>query len=283
MPSTPVTVAFLCFETTVHVRENLNRMAKLAAQAKDQGAQWVFLPEMWTHQSKDLSRFQAMSEQASQEALPFVQALAKRLNLVFFAGSWTEDAQHPSKYYNTQYVIDQQGQVIAQYRKIYLFKVDDGSSNPYRETKKFIPGTQAVTCQVDQWRVGLSTCFDVRFPSHYENMAADGPLDIITVPSAFLRKTGKDHWKVLLKARAIEQQAFVIAANRIGQPEDPRVEFFGHSMVVDPWGDVLLDSKQGEGVFCTEINPTRLTEVRRFLPVTKVKQYKSTSAGSNHE
>ncbi|MCB0272432.1 MAG: hypothetical protein KDD46_05405 [Bdellovibrionales bacterium] len=273
--NTKVTVAFLNFVTDKSVQNNIDQVLTLMEQAKEKGAKWVFLPELWTHQSASLDEFRTLSKQADQIVLTQVQKACQMHQLVCFAGSWTETSTHPDKFYNTQYVIDEKGEVISKYRKVHLFKMDDGSPDPYRETKKFVPGESAVTCQVDSWKVSLSTCFDIRFPEYYIACAKEGPVDVITVPSAFIQRTGRDHWEVLLRARAIENQAYVIASNRLGAHEDPRIKaYFGHSMVIDPWGTVLLDTKDELGVFTATIDLQRISEVRTLLPLMKVKQYK---------
>lgn len=269
------TIAFLNFISGKDVQQNINQVSVLMAQAKQQGADWVFLPEMWTHQTACMDEFREKSKEASDTVLNQICSIAKVHQIQCFAGSWTEEDPDKDKFYNTQYVINPDGEVVGKYRKVHLFKMDDGSDDPYRETKKFIPGEKPTTLDVDSWHTCLSTCFDIRFPEFYFSMSKEQPLDVITLPSAFLQSTGRDHWEVLLKARAIENQSYVIASNRIGKHEDPRIEaYFGHSMVVDPWGKVILDTQDELGVFTATINRTRLDEVRKLLPLHKVKSYK---------
>ncbi|MCB1197915.1 MAG: hypothetical protein KDK51_06040 [Deltaproteobacteria bacterium] len=270
-----VRVAFLNFVTGKNVQANIDQVALLMEDAKAKRADWVFLPEMWTHQTACMDEFREKSVEASDIVLNQIKKLALQHDLDCFAGSWTEQMSGQNKFYNTQYVISSQGEVVGKYRKVHLFKMDDGSDDPYRETKKFIPGTDAVSIELNSWNIILSTCFDIRFPEFYLSAGRQKPADLITLPSAFLRSTGRDHWEVLLKARAIENQCYLIASNRIGQHEDPRIEaYFGHSMVVDPWGKVLLNTQDQVGVFTVDIDFARIAQVRKLLPLHDVKQYK---------
>ncbi|MEZ4819078.1 MAG: nitrilase-related carbon-nitrogen hydrolase [Bdellovibrionota bacterium] len=238
-----VRVAFLNFVTGKDVQANIDQVAVLMGDAKAKGADWVFLPEMWTHQTACMDEFREKSVEASVIVLKQIKKLALQHSLDCFAGSWTEEVSGQNKFYNTQYVISSQGEVVGKYRKVHLFKMDDGSDDPYRETKKFIPGAEAVSIELNSWNIVLSTCFDIRFPEFYLSAGKRKAADLITLPSAFLQRTGRDHWEVLLRARAIENQSYVIASNRIVH-DDPRIEsYFGHSMVVDPWGKVFLIPK----------------------------------------
>lgn len=271
-----VQAAVVSFHTTKNPKENLAVVETYIKLAKSRGAEWVFLPELWTHRSVDQNEFLASSKYVSDTMLASVCELAKTYSISIFAGTWTETSNHPTKFYNTQYVIDSQGTCIAKYQKVHLFSILPNDQNGYSETKRYVPGDKVTTFSHQDWNIGLSTCFDLRFPSFYEKLCECKPLDVITVPSGFLERTGKYHWEPLLKARAIENQCYIIASNKIGKHEDPRIDkFYGHSMIIDPWGEIVLNSLEETGVFFATISKSKLEEVRRQLPLREVKSCKT--------
>lgn len=276
--SSAVQVAILCFQTTQNPDDNIATVESYLKIAASRGAQWVFLPELWTHRAIEEDQFQKVSKVVSETMLDRMCELAKKYQIQLFAGTWTEKSDHPTKFYNTQYVIDSNGQCVTKYRKVHLFSIQNKDKPGYSETKRYIPGKVTPPFKFLDWNIGLSTCFDLRFSSFYEKLCQCHTVDILTVPSGFLERTGRLHWEPLLKARAIEHQCYVIAANQVGKHENPAIgKFYGHSMVINPWGEIVLDSGEDTGVFMVTIDKTRIQEVRDTIPMAEIKNCKKES------
>ncbi|MCC7459721.1 MAG: hypothetical protein IT286_00330 [Proteobacteria bacterium] len=274
--SDKLNIAILCFKTTSKPEDNLATVENYLKTAVERGAEWVFLPELWTHRAIDEAVFQMVSKQVSDTMQDIVANLAKKYQVSIFAGTWTEKADHPTKYYNTQFVFDSQGHVISKYRKVHLFSIQDKNKQGYAETKRYIPGKIVEPVSHQNWSVGLSTCFDLRFSNFYEKLCKTARIDILTVPSGFLERTGRLHWEPLLKARAIEHQCFVVAPNQVGAHENPIIgKFYGHSMVISPWGEILLDSGEEAGVFLATLDKQKIADVRATIPMREIKSCKS--------
>ncbi len=246
-------------------QQNEQNAVAFCRQAAERSADWILLPEMFYYHGP-YDRLQQVAEPANGPLQERFAALAKRLKVVIFAGSWPEIVEGQEKVANVSYVFWRQGEVLGRYVKTHLFHLigADGKA-AYDESDGYVAGDDIVSIQVDGWRVGLSTCYDLRFPGLYEKMMANGPLDMITVPSAFTFETGKDHWQILLQARAIEQQAYVFASNQVGEHR-PGKRSYGHSMVVDPWGYKLADTGDEAGIAFATASKARIEEVRRRLP-----------------
>jgi predicted amidohydrolase len=169
--------------------------------------------------------------------------------------------------FNTSVLFDREGELVATYRKIHLFDADPPGAVPSRESLLFTPGEEVVTVETEFGRVGLSICYDVRFPELYRNLAVRGAT-IVFVPAAFRHETGVDHWEVLLRARAIEDQAFVVAAAQWGTwgPSGRERRNFGHSLVADPWGRLVALAPDGVGVTVAELDLAATARVREILP-----------------
>jgi predicted amidohydrolase len=180
------------------------------------------------------------------------------------AGSFHERGPDPAHTYNTSLVFDRSGTLAAAYRKIHLYDVEIPGRVSYRESASVAPGDAPVTVDVEGVRVGLSICYDLRFPELYRRLA-DAGAQLLLVPSAFMLHTGRDHWEVLLRARAIENQCYVLAAGQIGD-HDPGRTCYGRSMVVDPWGTVLAQAPDQVGVTVADLDLERLARVRAELP-----------------
>ena len=167
--------------------------------------------------------------------------------------------------YNTALLFDRSGRIAATYRKIHLFEafLDDGTH--IRESDYYQAGTNPVTVNVEGWRTGLSVCYDIRFPELYRHYASAGA-ELFLVPADFTQRTGRDHWSVLLRARAIENQAFVVAANQCGTNTVSGVTSYGHSMIVDPWGEILNEAGEDEDIITAELTRERLDAVRQRVP-----------------
>jgi predicted amidohydrolase len=242
---------------------NLVRAESLVARAASTGADVVVLPEKWNLIGS------ADDYRAAAEPLdggPSVEAMsrwARSLGITLVGGSITEQREGREKLSNTSCIFDPEGALVAVYRKIHLFDVEV-AGQIYRESEAEEPGTEPVVARVEDWAVGLSVCYDVRFPELYRILALEGA-ELATVPAHFTTPTGKDHWHVLLRARAIENQYYVAAAGQVGETL-PGKPAYGRSLVVDPWGIVLAQAPDEETVITAEIDRARLREIRAKLP-----------------
>ena len=258
-----IRAAAIQLNSTADKARNLEVAGRLVAEAAEAGAELVVLPEKWNvlGSSDDLA---AGAE--SIETGPTIAAArewARKLGINVVAGSIAERAEDAERLFNTSCAIDAAGEIVAVYRKIHMFDVDVGGVR-YRESDTEQPGEEIVTAALGELEVGLTVCYDLRFPELYRIVAVRGAR-LITVPSAFTATTGRDHWEVLIRARAIENQAFVVAPNQVGQAP-PNYESWGHSMIVDPWGVVLAEAPDGEGFIEAELDLARQAEVRSSLP-----------------
>ena len=242
---------------------NLERAESLVARAASTGADVVVLPEKWNLIGS------ADDYRAAAEPLdggPSVEAMslwARSLGITLVGGSITERREGREKLSNTSCVFDPEGALVAVYRKIHLFDVEV-AGHIYRESEAEEPGTEPVVARVEDWAVGLSVCYDVRFPELYRILALEGA-ELATVPAHFTTPTGKDHWQVLLRARAIENQYYVAAAGQVGETL-PGKPAYGRSLIVDPWGIVLAQAPDEETVITAEIDRVRLRDIRAKLP-----------------
>jgi predicted amidohydrolase len=249
--------------------DNLERAERLVAQAAATGADLVMLPEKWTGIGPpDLSR--AVAECLDDgEATLAMREWAKRHGITLHGGSIVERREGREKLSNTSLVIDPEGEIAAVYRKIHLFDVQVGG-HVYRESETEEPGDQLVRTEVEGWKLGLTICYDLRFPELYRLLALEG-CEVLAVPAAFTLYTGKDHWEPLLRARAIENQCFVVAANQWGSYADGKAAY-GRSMIVDPWGVVVAQAPDGDGVISAELDRERIADVRRRIPALANRQ-----------
>jgi predicted amidohydrolase len=170
------------------------------------------------------------------------------------------------KVFNTALLVGSSGQILGRYQKLHLFDVDLPDGNTYRESDTVDPGEKLVLVNAGGLgKIGLSVCYDLRFPELYRQLSQQGA-EVLVVPSAFTAYTGKDHWRPLLRARAIENTCYVIAPAQVGE-HYARRQSYGHAMILDPWGNILADAGDGEGMALASINPERLAQVRKQLPV----------------
>jgi predicted amidohydrolase len=242
---------------------NLERAESLVARAASAGADIVVLPEKW-NLIGSAGDYRAAAEPL--ERGPSVEAMSRwahTLGVTLVGGSITEHREGRDRLSNTSCVFDPSGALVAVYRKIHLFDVEVGGQ-VYRESEAEEPGTEPVVAQVEDWAVGLTICYDVRFPELYRILALEGA-ELATVPAHFTTPTGKDHWHVLLRARAIENQYYVAAAAQVGETLPGRPAY-GRSLIVDPWGIVLAQAPDEETVIVAEIDRARLREIRAKLP-----------------
>ena len=242
---------------------NLEKTEQLVAKAAASGADVVLLPEKWNAIGGVERLHEAAETIESGEAVEAMRGWASRHGITLVGGSITERREGREKLSNTSLVFDPDGELVAVYRKIHLFDVDVGGHR-YRESEAEEPGDEAVVARLEGWPIGLTVCYDLRFPELYRILALEGA-ELVTVPAHFTLYTGKDHWHVLLRARAIENQNYVAAAAQIGETI-PGKPSYGRSLIADPWGTVVAQAPDEETVISAELDRERLLQVRRNLP-----------------
>jgi predicted amidohydrolase len=246
------------------VAENIRETEKLVRAAARDGAHFVATPENTTLMAPDGGAKLAHSyEEARDPALPVFGSLAKELGIWLLIGSLAIKVSD-TKTANRSFLFSPDGKVTARYSKIHLFDVNLPSGELYRESNTVAGGDEAVVAATPWGKVGLSVCYDIRFPQLYRQMAKKGAF-AFTAPSAFTETTGKAHWHVLLRARAIENGAFVIAPAQGGLHANGR-RTYGHSLIVDPWGEILAEGGTEPGVFAADIDPRLSVEARGKVP-----------------
>jgi predicted amidohydrolase len=204
-------------------------------------------------------------EPVDGEFAEFFAAAARDLRMWVLAGSFHEAGPDPERTFNTSLVFDRNGGLAGVYRKIHLYDVEIPGRVSYQESRAVAPGTEPTMVDVEGVPVGLSICYDLRFPELYRALAVSGGAKVLVVPAAFMLYTGRDHWEVLLRARAIENQCYVVAAGQIGDHEPGRT-CFGRSMVIDPWGTVVAQAPDVVGVTVADIDIARVDNIRLELP-----------------
>ncbi len=247
------------------VAENLRTAGELVAEAVAAGARLVALPEYFPLISPDETAKVAMRERDGAGPLQdFLREAALRHRVCLVGGTIPLVADSDGKVRNSTLVYDERGERVARYDKIHLFGFQKGDER-YDEAATIEPGRDVVTFDADCGRVGLSVCYDLRFPELFRAM---GDVSLIVLPAAFTWTTGRSHWEVLLRARAIENQCYVLAPAQGGKHPGGRVTW-GHSLVVDPWGEVLACRDEGPGVVCADLDASRLAAVRANLPALR--------------
>jgi predicted amidohydrolase len=266
-------VACVQMNTRGDVAVNVSAATALVEAAAVAGARLVALPETWAYKGGRQGII-ASAEPVDGPSNAALARLAARLGVFVLAGSIYEPSPEPGRVYNTSALFGPDGGLRAVYRKIHLFDVTAGPT-VYRESDDVVPGAELVIATVDPRpaetaapsapvTLGLTICYDLRFPELYRGLALSGA-QILCVPSAFTAYTGAAHWEVLLRARAIENGCFVIAPGQVGE-HLPGRECFGHSMIVDPWGTVLAEAQDGEGFCVADLDLERVAEVRAQIP-----------------
>jgi deaminated glutathione amidase len=259
----PILAAALQMTSTAEVERNLVTAERLVEAAAARGAQLVGLPENFAFLR---SEGQPVPEAQGLDG-PWVRRmadLARRHRLTLLLGSLPERVEGDTRVCNTSVLLGPDGATLASYRKIHLFDIDLPGLEHLKESRAVKPGETVVVADTPVGRIGLSICYDIRFPELYRRLARDGAR-ILAVPSAFTDRTGKDHWEVLLRARAIENLAFVFAPAQAGHHGKGRASH-GHAMVVDPWGTILAQVADGEGIALAELDFDRQDRLRRELP-----------------
>jgi len=246
------------------VAENIRTTSALIREAAAGGARFIATPENTNIMARDSSaKLAATFDEAHDPSLPVFSALAKELNVWLSIGSLHIKVS-PDKTANRSFLFAPDGNIAARYSKIHLFDVALASGEDYRESNTVLGGDQAVVADTAFGPIGLSVCYDLRFPQLYRRMAQKGAF-LLTVPSAFTVPTGEAHWHVLLRARAIENGAFVMAPAQGGTHANGR-KTYGHSLIVGPWGDVLAEAGTAPGVIFANIDPELAAEARAKVP-----------------
>ena len=255
-------VAAIQINSSDEVDRNLEVAEQLVRAAAADGAELAVLPEKWSALAPGVL-LQELAEPLDGPIVGACRGWARELGISVVAGSLSERVPGRELPANTSLLIDSGGEIVATYRKIHMFDVEVGGVT-YRESEHESAGDRIVVADAGELTVGLTICYDLRFPELYRILALRGA-SAITVPSAFTATTGRDHWDVLLRARAIENQLFVIAANQTGTAT-PQFSSWGHSMIVDPWGRVLDVLDEGEGHAIADLDLGVLERVREELP-----------------
>ncbi|MCK9907665.1 carbon-nitrogen hydrolase family protein [Microbacteriaceae bacterium K1510] len=243
---------------------NIDAAVKLIGEARGAGADYVQTPEMTNILAA--KREQLFAKIVDEEADPSLAAfrdLARKLGIFLHIGSLAIKFS-PDKAVNRGFLIDPQGEIAARYDKIHMFDVDLANGESYRESNNYRPGESAVLSDLPWGRLGLTICYDLRFPALYRALAEAGAT-MLAIPSAFTQQTGEAHWHVLNRARAIENGCFVLAAAQGGKHENGR-ETFGHSLIVDPWGRILAEGGTEPGIVMAEIDPAAVATARGRIP-----------------
>jgi predicted amidohydrolase len=243
---------------------NIDMAARLIGEAKSAGADYVQTPEMTNIMEVKRERlFAAIADEEHDASLATLRELARKLGITVHVGSLAIKVG-PDRAANRSFLIDGKGDIVARYDKIHMFDVDLGNGESYRESNSYRPGESAVLSDLPWGRLGLTVCYDLRFPALYRALAEAGAT-MLAIPSAFTKQTGEAHWHVLNRARAIENGCFVFAAAQGGKHENGR-ETFGHSLIVDPWGQVLAEGGTEPGVVMAEIDPAAVATARARIP-----------------
>jgi len=259
------TVAAVQMISTPDVNENLAAARRLLAEAAARGAQLVTLPEYWPIMGmSDADKVDHAEQPGTGPIQDFMAAAAREHAFWLIGGTLPLVSGDAGKVLNTTLVYDPEGRAVGRYDKIHLFGFNKGSES-YDEALTIVPGERVASFEAPFGRVGLSVCYDLRFPELYRAM---GECALIVVPAAFTHTTGLAHWEVLLRARAIENQCYVLAAAQGGAHVNGR-RTFGHSMLIDPWGQVKAVLPEGEGVVSGELDPDFLISVRQSLPALR--------------
>ena len=250
-------VAAVQIESTPDKQHNLATAERLIADAAKQGAQFAVLPETFNLVGTHEERL-AGAEPVEGHTLAWARGVAKQYAIALLAGSFCEGAPDQSRVYNTSVLLSPAGEILGVYRKIHLFDVDVPGVVGH-ESDTIVPGDQIVVASAGALTVGMSVCYDLRFPELYRILTLRGAT-VLTIPAAFTAQTGPAHWEVLLRARAIENQAFVIAAGQLG------AKWHAHSMIVDPWGTILAQAPNLECAIVADLDLDDQKHIRQILP-----------------
>lgn len=260
-------VALVQMCSTDDLAANMKAAAAYVAESADRGAEFVLLPEMYAFLRREGQAF-PHAQTLDGEIIGSLREWAQRHGVRLLGGSFAERVEGQERVFNTSVLVDARGEIEAVYRKIHLFDVQLGAGGNFRESASIAPGDEVVVAETPLGGIGLSVCYDVRFPELYRAMAARTDVRFICVPSAFAPHTGKDHWEVLLRARAIENQAFVLAPAQCGS-HGPKRASYGRSLIVDPWGLVLAQADDAPGLVVADCDLEALDRIRGELPALR--------------
>ena len=259
-----LTIAVVQNRATADFAVNLDRCLSFAAQGARDGATFIALPEYFSGLTTDGPRIHPVAFRESEHpAIPAFAEFARRTAATILLGSLGVLASD-GRIFNRSYLIDPQGKIAARYDKMHLFDIDMPDGTPVRESQTIAPGNDAVLARVGGAAIGLSICYDLRFPLLFRKLAQAGA-EILAIPAAFTKVTGEAHWHVLNRARAIENGCFVVAPCQWGELPGG-AQTFGHSLIVDPWGRVVVDGGEGEGVFAATVDLDEVAAVRGKIP-----------------
>jgi len=258
------TAALIAMRSGVDPQANLAAVVAAIEEAKRGGADYVLTPEMTNIMESRRERLLAtIMDEERDPTLAALRDLAKTLSIYIHIGSLAVKAS-ADRAANRSFLIDRRGDIVARYDKIHMFEVDLAGGESYRESRSYRAGDFAVVADLPWGRLGVTVCYDLRFPALYRALAEAGA-SFFSIPSAFTKQTGEAHWHVLIRARAIENGCFVFAAAQGGKHESGR-ETFGHSLIVDPWGRILAEGGTEPGVILAEIDPAEVTAARARIP-----------------
>ena len=243
---------------------NIDDAVRMIGEAKAAGADYVLTPEMTNIlAAKREQLFAVIAEEESDNALATLRELARQFGIYIHIGSLAIRISH-DRAANRSFLVDPKGDIAARYDKIHMFDVDLAGGESYRESRNYRPGDSAVLADLPWGRLGLTICYDLRFPALYRALAEAGAT-MLSIPSAFTKQTGDAHWHVLVRARAIENGCFVFAAAQGGKHENGR-DTYGHSLIVDPWGRIIAEGGTDPGVVMARIDPAEVTKARARIP-----------------
>ena len=243
---------------------NSDEAVRMIGEAKSAGADYVLTPEMTNIlAAKREQLFSVVVEEEADASLATLREVARKLGIYVHIGSLAIKIS-PDRAANRSFLIGPKGDILARYDKIHMFDVDLAGGESYRESRNYRPGELAVLADLPWGRLGLTVCYDLRFPALYRALAEAGAT-MLAIPSAFTKQTGEAHWHVLMRARAIENGSFVFAAAQGGKHENGR-DTYGHSLIVDPWGSIIAEGGTEPGVIMAEINPAEVASARARIP-----------------
>jgi len=243
---------------------NIDAAVRYIGDAKSAGAEYVLTPEMTNILAANREQLFAVAvEEEADPSLATLREVARKLGIYVHIGSLAIRIS-PDRAANRSFLIDSKGDILARYDKIHMFDVDLAGGESYRESRNYRPGELAVLADLPWGRLGLTVCYDLRFPALYRALAEAGAT-MLAIPSAFTKQTGEAHWHVLIRSRAIENGCFVFAAAQGGRHENGR-DTFGHSLIVDPWGRIIAEGGTEPGVIVGEINPAEVVNARARVP-----------------
>ena len=257
-----LTTAVVQMTSTDNVKDNINRAEKFIYQSVRRGASLVALPENFAYLRSEAESID-YRQTIDGELVAWMRKLSIDLGIYLLAGSFPE-ASESGKIYNSSLLFSPKGEMVAHYRKIHLFDATLSDGTVLTESRFVEPGSDLVVGKINNRVAGLTICYDLRFPEIFRRLALQGA-EMIFVPSAFTMQTGRDHWEALLRARAIENQVYIIAPAQYGQ-HNPRRASYGRAMIIDPWGTVMAKASDREGVVMAELDFEYLARVRAMMP-----------------